>query len=1047
MIKPVCNNAQRVNHQNFAKKTHTCAKKNLVPRAVLMKSGLVSINTARQNISKTAVLVNTARQVNVAHSKTTVNAARPMSYLSKTAHSTIKRPIHKNTTFKNSNINQRVNTVRGKNVNTARPKAVVNACINHPKKGNPQMDLQDKGVIDSGCSRHMIGNMSYLADYEEIDRGYVAFRGNPKGGKIIGKVNAGDSKSMLPGINLLLMLKVNAARHNLLLLVTVNAVEVLVYCQSQTVNGEVQLHALVDGKKIIITESTMRRDLQLEDAEGVDCLPNSTIFEQLTLMGRVTFDLVAYIDSDYAGASLDRKSTIGGIKLNTVGKVNVLGTNLLLLGKVNAARHKLTTAEEIAFLLDMLKVVGLEQICGFFNVTHYHFANLPKCLRDNAWNEYSNTMALAISARLTNHTFNFSSHFESMVKNLENMSGKFLMYPKFVQDVNEEMDDSLKRAATTATGLDAEQDGELLTWRLKDDQSSGDYNVWKTESQEVREGNEVKESKRLYKVGRSGSMGDDIMFDVSDSCCEEEFGAEQRVPDISVASITDVKITLAQALAELKSAKPTTTTSTRSKAKGLRIGKGFSGKETPLFPTMVVQNQAEMGKGSAIPTNPHHTPTIIQPSASQPLKKQRSRRPKRKDTKVPQPSGPTDNVADKVVYKERDDSLERAVTTATGLDAQDRGGGPRRQETMGDTIAQTRSENVSKLSNDPLLARGNTLQSGEDRLKLQELMKLCTNLQNRVINLENTKTAQAQEITRGCIQIGEEIDGIDKDAEITLVDETQGSNGDNIMFDVSDLAGEEVFVVEQGVPDSKKDDVAQVNTAATTISTASTIPVSAALITDVEITLAQALAELKSAKPTTATSTRPKAKGLVIHEQEQAPTPIVSSQQPSQAKIQDKGKAKMIEPEPVKKLSKKDQLKLDEEVAQRLQAEFDEQERIEREKAEANIALKETWDDIQAKIEADCLLAERLQAREQEELTIEERAILFQQLLEKRRKHFAAKRAEEKRNRPPTKAQQRSIMCTYLKNIEGWKPKDLGSIYRYSIVFFSCQTVVQFVPL
>ncbi|GJS10595.1 hypothetical protein Tco_0367391 [Tanacetum coccineum] len=128
MVKPVWNNAQRVNHQNFAKKTHPCAKKNMVPRAVLMKSGLVSINTARQNISKTAVSVNTARQVNTAHSKTTVNAARPMSYLSKTAHSTVKRPIHKNTTFKNSNINQRVNTVRGKKINTARPKAVVNAC-------------------------------------------------------------------------------------------------------------------------------------------------------------------------------------------------------------------------------------------------------------------------------------------------------------------------------------------------------------------------------------------------------------------------------------------------------------------------------------------------------------------------------------------------------------------------------------------------------------------------------------------------------------------------------------------------------------------------------------------------------------------------------------------------------------------------------------------------------------------------------------------------------------------------------------------------------
>ncbi|GJT11903.1 hypothetical protein Tco_0858945 [Tanacetum coccineum] len=98
----------------------------MVPRAVLMKSGLVSINTARQNISKTAVLVNTARQVNAAHSKTIVNVARPMSYLSKTAHSTVKRPINNNTSFKNNNINQRVNIVRGKNVNTVRPKAVVN---------------------------------------------------------------------------------------------------------------------------------------------------------------------------------------------------------------------------------------------------------------------------------------------------------------------------------------------------------------------------------------------------------------------------------------------------------------------------------------------------------------------------------------------------------------------------------------------------------------------------------------------------------------------------------------------------------------------------------------------------------------------------------------------------------------------------------------------------------------------------------------------------------------------------------------------------------
>ncbi|GJR01581.1 hypothetical protein Tco_0524565 [Tanacetum coccineum] len=155
-------------------------------------------------------------------------------------------------------------------------------------------------------------------------------------------------------------------------------------------------------------------------------------------------------------------------------------------------------------------------------------------------------------------------------------------------------------------------------------------------------------------------------------------------------------------------------------------------------------------------------------------------------------------------------------------------------------------------------------------------------------------------------------------------------------------------------------------------------------------------------------------------------TPAISLQLPSHVKGQgskDKGKAKLIEPE--KPLKKKDQIKFDEEEALRLQEKFDEEDRLAREKAqqveEANIA----WDDIQVKINADYQLAERLQAQEQQELTIKEMSSLFVQLLEKRKKHFAAKKAEEKRNMPPTRAQQRSIMCTYLKNMAGWKPKDL----------------------
>nr|GEY43189.1 hypothetical protein [Tanacetum cinerariifolium] len=72
-------------------------------------------------------------------------------------------------------------------VNAAKPSAVSAAQHNHGKKGNLQQALKDKGVIDSGCPRHMTGNMSYLSNFEELNGGYVAFGGNPKGGKITGK--------------------------------------------------------------------------------------------------------------------------------------------------------------------------------------------------------------------------------------------------------------------------------------------------------------------------------------------------------------------------------------------------------------------------------------------------------------------------------------------------------------------------------------------------------------------------------------------------------------------------------------------------------------------------------------------------------------------------------------------------------------------------------------------------------------------------------------------------------------------------------------------
>ncbi|GJZ14759.1 hypothetical protein Tco_0550436 [Tanacetum coccineum] len=164
--KHVWNNAKRVDHQTSQRLTHPHSKRNFVPRAVLMKSGLKTLNIVRQNSSRAAVSVNTARPINTAYPRPIVNYVRPASNIFNREHSHVRRPFNKFTTNKNNNLNEKANTVRG-NVTTVGPKAV----------GNLQLELQEKGVIDSGCSRHITGNKSYLSDYEEIDGGFVAIGG------------------------------------------------------------------------------------------------------------------------------------------------------------------------------------------------------------------------------------------------------------------------------------------------------------------------------------------------------------------------------------------------------------------------------------------------------------------------------------------------------------------------------------------------------------------------------------------------------------------------------------------------------------------------------------------------------------------------------------------------------------------------------------------------------------------------------------------------------------------------------------------------------
>ncbi|GJX23474.1 hypothetical protein Tco_0227919 [Tanacetum coccineum] len=329
-------------------------------------------------------------------------------------------------------------------------------------------------------------------------------------------------------------------------------------------------------------------------------------------------------------------------------------------------------------------------------------------------------------------------------------------------------------------------------------------------------------------------------------------------------------------------------------------------------------------------------------------------------------------------------------------------------------------------------------------------MEFYTKLQQIVLDLENTKTSQAQEITSLKLRVkklekkggsrthklkrlykvgrsarvissdeaslgdqedaskqGRKIDDIDKDAEITLVDETQGRYGDEEVFAGQDMAEKEINVAEKEV--STADPVTTagevVTTASVEISTASPTET---IIAD-DLTLAQTLIEIRSAKP--------KVKGVVIGEQSESTTRTRPQQLPSK----DKGKGIMVE-EPVK-MKKKDQISLDEELAFKLQAEEEEEDRLVRQREEeANIV---SWDNVQAMIDADYQMAQQMQAEEQEKLSIEEKSKLFVQLLEARKKHFAAMRAQEMRNKPPTKAQKRNTMSTYLKNMAGYKHNQL----------------------
>ncbi|GJW94542.1 putative ribonuclease H-like domain-containing protein [Tanacetum coccineum] len=202
VVRPVWNNSRRVNHKNFTNKiTHLHPKRRFVPQAVLTRSRKLStagvaVNTVRPVNTANTKAVNTAKQVNTAVSKLIVNHPRPKINDFKRGYSQSSRPFNIHFANKNNIINTNVNTARLKH-NTARDRAVVSKNKGkrlmllrpqHAGFGKPktvQKEYKEKAVIDSGCSRHMIGNKCYLDEYEYYDGGFVSF-GDGKG-RISGK--------------------------------------------------------------------------------------------------------------------------------------------------------------------------------------------------------------------------------------------------------------------------------------------------------------------------------------------------------------------------------------------------------------------------------------------------------------------------------------------------------------------------------------------------------------------------------------------------------------------------------------------------------------------------------------------------------------------------------------------------------------------------------------------------------------------------------------------------------------------------------------------
>ncbi|GJY31565.1 ribonuclease H-like domain-containing protein [Tanacetum coccineum] len=279
-VRPVWNNAMRTNHQNFSN-----SRRNFAPTAVLTKSGLVPISTARQSSSRTAATVSTARPIKTAAPKPFVNVAKTRPNAFQKSHSPSRRPFYQQTALKNRNLNNKVNTVKVNSVNTAKGKRVTSAVgeqgIDAVKSKacwvwRPKLKVLDH--VSKNSRSYMCKQFDYVDPTGRVKsvmawvpkRRFnfyygVLCRWGSTGGLFF-KAILGSEEFQSDSTTFLLMSDWTA---------TVKIVN----------DGEQQITVTIDGHKFAITEASVRRHLQLADVDGLSSLPNTKIFEQLSLMG------------------------------------------------------------------------------------------------------------------------------------------------------------------------------------------------------------------------------------------------------------------------------------------------------------------------------------------------------------------------------------------------------------------------------------------------------------------------------------------------------------------------------------------------------------------------------------------------------------------------------------------------------------------------------------------------------------------------------------------------------------------------------------------